>query len=202
MKVPLNYISVVRGFSKSHLGIDFGWYSNEHKNQNILACDDGIIIYKKYQITGGYVLIIKHDNGYCSVYGHLLKGSITVNKNDSVKKGDTIAKMGNTGISSGNHLHFALYKGNSVSFVKSKYINPVPYLNIYNNQSVNKKSYGIFKHTKYTTEDLNVRNKPTVTGKVMYIAKKNSEIENQGIKEGWNIVDNLKGYYCSNKYLK
>ena len=72
MMCPVNYVAVTQEF-KNHNGVDFGWYG--HHNQWIYAVDDGEVIYNRKQITGGYVIHIRHDNGYVSEYGHLLKDS-------------------------------------------------------------------------------------------------------------------------------
>ena len=60
------------------------------------------------------------------------------------------------------------------------------------------------KHTKKCTakDGLNIRNSASTKGKVVGVAKYNEEVETYGVKNGWNIVDNIRGYYCSNNYLK
>jgi murein DD-endopeptidase MepM/ murein hydrolase activator NlpD len=59
---------------------------------------------------GGYgkTVIIEHDNGYETLYGHCSK--ILVNKGQSVKKGQQVAKVGSTGVSNGPHVHFEVKK--------------------------------------------------------------------------------------------
>jgi murein DD-endopeptidase MepM/ murein hydrolase activator NlpD len=71
----------------------------------IQPCDSGTGIQQ--------VVIIKHDiNGetFFSSYHHVAKGSITVSPGDQVKAGDKIAMMGTTGCSTGQHLHFEIWK--------------------------------------------------------------------------------------------
>lgn len=58
-------------------------------------------------ICGNYI-IINHNNGEFSFYGHLSEGSIRVKVGDEVKKGEIIGKVGNTGHSTEPHLHFHL----------------------------------------------------------------------------------------------
>jgi len=56
------------------------------------------------------MVIIDHENGFVTKYGH--NSSLLVEKGDEVKKGDTIALLGNTGRSTGPHLHFTIMKDN------------------------------------------------------------------------------------------
>lgn len=204
MRYPVNYIGIKQGFSSKHYGIDFGWnkkHGGEH--QPIYAVDDGEIIYKSVQKTGGKVLHIKHSNGYVSEYGHLASwyGSI----GDKVKKGQKIGTMGQTGIAKGCHLHFGLYKGSKINYNdKSKFVNPINYLCKFNNQTTSLKSKLIVKYkTKKVKTDLWVHNEKNYKKHSrVFVAKKNSEIEYYGKSGQYACVDNLRKYYCSNKYLK
>lgn len=206
MRCPVNYISITNVFGK-HKGVDFGWYSKEHHNQYVYACDDGEVIYNRKQISGGYVIQIKHDNGYVSEYGHLLKNSQLVKEKMFVKKGQKIAKMGSSGMVTAEHLHFGLYHGTAINYKnKERYVDPLRYLNVYDNQHENEKSKNLIKHTKKASnipsEPLNIRYK-TKTGKVVGHIYNGDEVESFGKNlEGWNIVDNLRDYVCSDKYLK
>jgi murein DD-endopeptidase MepM/ murein hydrolase activator NlpD len=56
-----------------------------------------------------YVLV-RHDDGTLGQYCHLKKGGVQVREGDHVTEGDMIALSGNTGFSSGPHLHFSVYK--------------------------------------------------------------------------------------------
>lgn len=201
MRCPLDNTSIVRGYNLIHTGVDFGWYK-EH-NQPVYACDDGIVIYNRYQTKGGYVIIIKHNNGLCSVYGHLLKNSQTVKEGHKVKKGQKIAKMGASGKVTGEHLHFSIYKGTKVQWHLG-YVNPLKYINIYSNQFVKLKNGYTINHTKKVTakDGLNIRTGTNTKSKIVYTVPYNSEVETYGLKNKWNIVDNVRGYYCSNRYLK
>lgn len=64
---------------------------------------------KKYANDANYVLI-EHDDKTIGAYVHLLKGTVLVHIGQNVKVGQLIAKSGNTGWSSGAHLHFWVYK--------------------------------------------------------------------------------------------
>ena len=206
MQCPVNYISINQEFGK-HKGVDFGWYSDNHHNQWIYAVDDGVVIYNRHQMSGGYVIHIKHDSGYVSEYGHLLKNSQQDHEGDKVKKGQQIAKMGKSGMVTGEHLHFGLYKGEYINYKHKEYfVDPLKYLNCYNKQHENEKSKGKMKHTKTAynipSEPLNIR-KGSKHGKVVGYIYNGNEVENHGCNiEGWNIVDNTRDYICSNKYLR
>lgn len=213
MMYPVNCINIKQKFKNSglnkHYGIDFGWHDSVGKNQPILAVDDGVIIYNRKQVSGGYVIHIRHDNGYCTEYGHLLKDSQKVKEGTKVKKGQIIANMGASGIVSGPHLHFGVYRGKTINYSdKSNWVDPLKYLCMYDNQVVVDRSIvpqsDLFhtKKVKGTDGTLNIRNKPSTLGKVVATAKEGSQVESFGIVKNWNIVDNIRNYYCSNKYLK
>jgi murein DD-endopeptidase MepM/ murein hydrolase activator NlpD len=71
----------------------------------IVAAFDGKIRVKKYERRGyGYYLVLRHPNGLETVYGHLSK--FLVEEDETVKAGQPIALGGNTGRSTGAHLHF------------------------------------------------------------------------------------------------
>lgn len=86
----------------------------------IYASDEGIVTYADYE-DGGYGNIVKidHQNGYETYYAHC--SEILVKKGDTVKKGDLIAKVGNTGRSTGPHLHFEIRKNGETQ-------NPLDYI--------------------------------------------------------------------------
>jgi len=67
----------------------------------------------------GKYVIIKHSNGYQSLYGHMSR--VTVREGQYIYQGTKIGEMGNTGRSTGPHLHFSVYKNNSP-------VNPLTYL--------------------------------------------------------------------------
>ena len=212
MMYPVNCINIKQKFKNSglnkHYGIDFGWHDSVGKNQPILAADDGVVIYNRKQVSGGYVIHIRHDDGYCTEYGHLLKDSQKVKEGTKVKKGQIIANMGASGICTGAHLHFGVYKGKEIDYSnKSNWVDPLKYLCMYDNQCVVDRSIvpqkDLFHTKKVSAKDgLNVRTTPSTKGKVVVVAPYNSQLECFGITKGWNIVDNIRGFYCSNKYLK
>jgi murein DD-endopeptidase MepM/ murein hydrolase activator NlpD len=92
---------------KIHFGIDI---VNEISTP-IFSTSDGIVVFSDYSNDFGNFIIIDHQNGYLSHYYH--NQDLFFNKGDKVVAGDIIAKMGNTGMSSGPHLHFEIWKDGS-----------------------------------------------------------------------------------------
>ena len=86
---------------RMHKGIDLKVY----KGDTIRAAFDGKVRIRNYERRGyGYYLVIRHPNGLETIYGHLSKQLVKVN--DIVRAGDPIGLGGNTGRSTGSHLHF------------------------------------------------------------------------------------------------
>jgi murein DD-endopeptidase MepM/ murein hydrolase activator NlpD len=78
------------------------------KDQTVLACLSGTVIYAGYSQKDGFVVIIDHANGYVSVYKH--NKTILKKSGSRVQMNDAIAIVGNTGENStGPHLHFELW---------------------------------------------------------------------------------------------
>lgn len=73
---------------------------------------------------GNYVMI-SHPNGVYTIYAHLYPGSITVSPGDSVEQGQIIGKMGNSGSSTGYHLHFQIEEG---ARIKENAVDPLLYI--------------------------------------------------------------------------
>ncbi len=154
MRFPTNYITIPQGFSSKHHGLDLGWYSPLHHNQPIYSAWDGEVIYIEYQKTGGNVIHVRHRiNGeyYVSEYGHLKDKSIQVIVGQQVKTAQQLANMGDTGyvynkkkkkyVRVDEHLHYGLYKGKTINYEDpSGWVNPLDYLEVYNNQVVGSKA--------------------------------------------------------------
>lgn len=80
----------------------------------VKAADDGKVVYVSGTFRGyGNIIIIKHDDGFYTVYAHNKQN--LVSPGDIVSRGDVIATVGNSGNTEGNHLHFEVRNGrNSV----------------------------------------------------------------------------------------
>lgn len=87
---------------KMHTGIDIG----ADKGSSIVAANKGTVIMAHYDRSGGYgnMVVIDHGGGVTTLYAHASKLLVKVGK--EVKAGEVIAKVGSTGLSTGNHLHF------------------------------------------------------------------------------------------------
>ncbi|MBQ1752262.1 MAG: peptidoglycan DD-metalloendopeptidase family protein [Paludibacteraceae bacterium] len=80
----------------------------------IRAAFDGVVRISKWGKGYGYYILLRHDNGLETVYGHCSK--LLVSTDTYVKSGDPIALGGNTGRSTGSHLHYEIrYVGNAIN---------------------------------------------------------------------------------------
>ncbi len=108
----------VLGYRRMHSGIDFG----AAHGTPIYAVADGRVQMAGY--NGGYGRFVRlaHDGGLGSGYGHMSR--IAVSAGQSVRRGQVIGYVGSTGLSTGPHLHYELYRGGrpinpaSVDFVQ------------------------------------------------------------------------------------
>ncbi|MBO5251782.1 MAG: M23 family metallopeptidase [Bacteroidaceae bacterium] len=102
--------------NKKHFGIDIA----ANPNESVLATLDGTVILSAYTAETGYVIQVQHAQNIVSVYKHC--GSLLKKEGDTVKAGEAIALVGNTGEkTTGPHLHFELWnKGRALD--PSKYI--------------------------------------------------------------------------------
>lgn len=108
------------GKKKLHKGIDISG-TGDSGVVNIIAAKSGIVVYPKssdkidygtdYSKGYGNYVVIKHDDGNYTLYGHLAPNTITVKEGDSVEQGQVIGKMGMSGYSTGVHLHFEVRVG-------------------------------------------------------------------------------------------
>lgn len=118
---------ITQKYSSSHKAVDLVKYKSQldyiiaHSAGKVVFCQTGHK--NNTNSTGnasyGNCVKIDHGNGYMTLYAHL--SSVSVKLGDTVKKGQTIGYMGNTGRSFGAHLHFELRKDN-------ERIDPTPYL--------------------------------------------------------------------------
>jgi murein DD-endopeptidase MepM/ murein hydrolase activator NlpD len=124
--------SVARQFLKSSL--DYKYISTQYTNQRVnpvtknidthkaidfaapsgtpvVAAADGTVVYSDWKGGYGIDVEIKHDNSYKTLNAHLSKIAKGIKNGVSVEQGQVIGYVGSTGLSTGPHLHFAMYKG-------------------------------------------------------------------------------------------
>lgn len=136
LKAPLRYSRISSGFShsryhpvlkryRSHHGVDYAAPSGTP----VHTIGDGTIIARGYQKNGGgNYLKIKHNSVYTTVYMHLKGFAKGMNVGTRVTQGQTIAYVGSTGLSTGPHLDFRVYRNGSAMNplkVKSPPVEPI-----------------------------------------------------------------------------
>jgi murein DD-endopeptidase MepM/ murein hydrolase activator NlpD len=104
---------------RPHNGIDFG----APKGSPVFSTADGIIEIARYSNSAGNWVMVNHYNGYKTVYMHFSK--LNVKEGQKVKRGQVIGNVGNTGYSTGPHLHYEV-RYNNVP------LNPIKFL-VYEN---------------------------------------------------------------------
>ena len=100
---------------KYHSGVDLA----APGGSNILAAESGTVKFAGWNGGYGNCLIIDHGGGITTLYGHASK--LCVSKGDYVVKGSVVAKVGTTGNSTGNHLHFEV-------LINGKTTDPMAYI--------------------------------------------------------------------------
>ena len=106
------------GGEREHCGMDIG----AAEYTEIYAADSGTVLYAGSEPGYGNFVIIQHDDGYYTVYGHCVE--LLSQPEMKVRRGDVIALVGNTGDSTGAHLHFEVRDPNGVR------INPAQFLRV------------------------------------------------------------------------
>lgn len=108
-------ISPFTGLREFHRGLDIA----NKKGTKIIATADGIVTFAGKNGLLGKTIKIDHGHGMVTRYGHLSK--ILKKRGEAVKRGDVIAVMGNTGRSTGPHLHYEVFL-NGIPVNPKKYI--------------------------------------------------------------------------------
>ena len=126
---------ITQNYGKNHVGVDI--VGTTGGSSYIKAHSDGVV----YNVVdgknndrnssgvnsyGNYIQL-KHSDGYYTLYAHLKKG-LKLKKGDVVKEGSVIGTMGNSGNSTGTHLHFEVRNPNNYVIDPTKYLNEdLPY---------------------------------------------------------------------------
>ncbi|WP_224086751.1 murein hydrolase activator EnvC family protein [Nostoc sp. MS1] len=108
-------IHPILGYRRFHAGLDFA----ASYGSTIRAADSGTVIMAGWYGGYGKAVIIDHGNGITTLYGHT--SQLYVSEGQSVQKGQAIAAVGSTGLSTGPHLHFEVRRNGTP-------VNPADYL--------------------------------------------------------------------------
>lgn len=104
------------GASSYHRGVDIACDSGS----DVISAWGGVVVYTGYYGSGGITVIVDHGNGLSTVYHHL--SAYCVKEGEKVEKSQVIAYSGNTGVSTGPHLHFGV-------MINGEYVDPLSFYN-------------------------------------------------------------------------
>lgn len=98
-----------------HNGTDF--INQYNRWGEVFAADTGSVEVNGYTFINGYYVIINHNNGLMTYYGHMNEPS-PLKVGDTVRKGEVIGHIGMTGLASGPHVHFMVLKDGDINFTQ------------------------------------------------------------------------------------
>jgi len=153
---PVNYRRISDGFTykrwhpilhryRAHLGIDYA----ANRGTPIRAAGNGKIVQLGRKGGYGKTITIRHDNGYKTLYAHMRGYRKGMRRGKWVKKGQVIGYVGSTGMSTGPHLHFGLYKNNHA-------INPNSVIKVTKSKLTGKKRKEFFTYIKKYKKEIEV----------------------------------------------
>lgn len=156
---------------RAHLGVDFG----ARRGTPVMAAGSGRVIYAGRKGGYGNVVIIYHGQGYKTLYAHLSRFRRGIRAGKHVRQGQVIGYVGSTGLSTGPHLHFGLYKNNRA-------INPLSIVKITKSRLSGKKLKE-FKHlvARYKKELEKLAKEPRAPKKLEFVK---SLVEYKGGENG------------------
>lgn len=105
----------ITGVYKLHSGVDLG----APYGSNFIAAADGVVMKAGYNTAYGNMVMVDHGGGISTLYAH--GSEIMVQVGQTVKKGDVILKVGDTGYATGPHAHFEVR-------INGSPVNPMPYI--------------------------------------------------------------------------
>lgn len=106
---------------RSRIGFHSGVDIDARFGDPVVATADGVVKKTGWEGSYGKTVVIRHEQGFETIYGHLSK--ISVEEGQKVKVGEEIGKAGNTGRSTGTHLHYEVLKD-------GKRVNPSNFLSL------------------------------------------------------------------------
>src|SRR6185437_6787062 len=96
----------VLGYTRAHQGIDFG----AGTGTPILAAGDGVVVQSSRWGGYGNWLRIRHSGGWDTGYGHISRYAAGIHPGVHVRQGQVVAYVGSTGLATGPHLHYEIWK--------------------------------------------------------------------------------------------
>jgi murein DD-endopeptidase MepM/ murein hydrolase activator NlpD len=120
LKAPLKFYRISSGFSggrmhpilrivRPHHGVDYA----APKGTTVMSIGEGVVISKGWAGGGGNTIKVKHNSVYSTIYMHLSGYAEGIYQGARVRQGQVIGFVGSTGLSTGPHLDFRVYKGGS-----------------------------------------------------------------------------------------
>jgi len=140
---------------RAHLGIDYA----APRGTPVKAARAGKIIFRGRKGGYGNAIMIRHEEGYRTLYAHLSKFRRGIRRGKYVKKGQVIGYVGSTGLSTGPHLHFGLYRG-------SRAINPQSAVKLTKSVLAGKIRKKFLRYTKKYKQEIEVSLKKDIEPKI------------------------------------
>ncbi|MDQ1244740.1 MAG: Peptidase [Campylobacterota bacterium] len=130
---------------RAHLGVDYA----AGRGTPILAAGVGVISFIGSSRGYGNLIKIQHSDGYLTLYAHQNSFRKGIKRGSSVKQGQVIGYVGSTGLSTGPHLHFGLYKDNEA-------IDPLRVVQVTTKKLTGKERNAFFKLKANYDESINL----------------------------------------------
>lgn len=187
LTVPLRYKRIsshfslarkhpILGYKRPHLGTDYA----APRHTPVHAAGKGRVTFAGNKGGYGRTVIIQHENGYRTLYAHLHKIERGIRSGVSVAQGRKIGTVGSTGLSTGPHLHFGLYKnGNAV--------NPVKHLRIAQSRLKGKEKESFLQQAKVYQGALNTAMAQESIEKFPFKKEHNTQIVYLGQEQDKNL---------------
>lgn len=123
LKAPLSFSRISSKFSNNRYHPILKYYRPHHgidytapRGTTVYTIGDGTVIYSGWSGGGGKTVKVRHNSVYTSTYMHLSGYAKGITEGKKIKQGDLIGYVGSTGLSTGPHLDFRIYKnGNAVN---------------------------------------------------------------------------------------
>jgi murein DD-endopeptidase MepM/ murein hydrolase activator NlpD len=94
----------ILGYVKMHTGVDWA----APRGTPIYAAGNGVVVKEGWESGYGKFIMVRHNNGYETAYGHMSAYARGIQEGKQVRQGQVIGFVGSTGLSTGSHLHFEI----------------------------------------------------------------------------------------------